>query len=192
MLLVFLFLIKILARTNLFKICFNFFLVVGTLQQQNVCFGAKDDQFGNFTIKNDGRLLAVVLVHQSGYVDCSGVGPSNWGCGGDEISVVITDRDDNRIFPRHISGPEAYYSLPGYSSNSKSIHLNDSEVSLFVKQGINMIIMKNMHLNDPEVSLFVKQGINMIIMKNINNNEISSKITIEKRFVAIEHQISSR
>merc|ERR1712168_1576958 len=41
------------------------------LQASNVCFGAKNNGFGKFSLKTEGRITAIKLVHTSGYVSCS-------------------------------------------------------------------------------------------------------------------------
>lgn len=41
------------------------------LNKDLVCFGAKGNQFGNFSFPSSVRLLVIKLVHLHGYVTCN-------------------------------------------------------------------------------------------------------------------------
>ncbi|KAL9960060.1 hypothetical protein ACROYT_G033461 [Oculina patagonica] len=41
------------------------------LNSAPVCFGAKGDQFGKFSVPSGGSLLSIKLVHLNGYVSCN-------------------------------------------------------------------------------------------------------------------------
>ena len=74
-----------------------------------VCFGARNHQFGRFSMPSSGRLAAIKLVHLYGYVSCSKHGDANhwsyWGCGysfsltRDKVNVVVTTSSNHIILP---------------------------------------------------------------------------------------------
>merc|ERR1711962_277866 len=110
------------------------------LQASNVCFGARNSGFGKFTLKNEGRISAVKLVHRSGFVSC--VGParkdyqkykSKWGCGSwwsdtRELAVMVyvTDKYDRVVSPKTLveNKSNVRYTLVGFDSNSKELVLS--------------------------------------------------------------------
>ena len=51
-----------------------------------MCFGAKDNQFGQFQVEFGGSIEAVKLVHLSGQASCHQPGnfSSKWGCKGED------------------------------------------------------------------------------------------------------------
>lgn len=74
-----------------------------------ICFGAKDNSFGKFTVQETGKLHAVELVHKRGYLSCIGLNiqnkiyPSRWGCTYPNfvnyVGTYITNNKDAIIFP---------------------------------------------------------------------------------------------
>jgi len=109
---------------------------VWQLQQGDVCFGTRDNQYGRFTMKNGGLLQGMKLVHKSGYVSCTTTDAynSNWGCGGyswpaDRISIAITYNKNSRLFPGLLDAydwrAECWYKLKGYSSTSAELVFKD-------------------------------------------------------------------
>ena len=104
------------------------------LASPRVCFGAKGNSYGTFTAPIDGKLVAVKLVHQFGYVSChtnDGKNWSFWGCGkgvSEMVNTVITDSSDHTLMPPKqfenlVSGVK-YYKIPGYYSTSPEIILS--------------------------------------------------------------------
>ena len=99
-----------------------------------VCFGAKGDQFGNFTAPA-GRLAAIKLVWRYGYVSCSTSVPSYWsywGCNDHlsirpRVNVVITNLSNHILLPpnQFISYESSKrYKIPGYNSLSRELVLS--------------------------------------------------------------------
>merc|ERR1712131_320846 len=98
------------------------------LQAKNVCFGTKNNQFGRFHLKNDGRIVAMKLVHQSGSVTCN---PENketrWGCGNrygkHELLLYVTDGLNRIIFPKVTAEKSSYYwyTILGYHMDSNPL-----------------------------------------------------------------------
>ena len=111
------------------------------LQQRNVCFGARDNQYGRFTITDEGRLLGLRLVHKSGSVSCHSTHKSNWGCKSERIGIAITDNRNTRIFPGSNDafdwyGASSWYRLVGYSSTSNELVFEDPSFSKNVVAGM--------------------------------------------------------
>ena len=98
-----------------------------------MCFGARDEQFGNFTMKQEGQLVAVRLVHNSGYLGSKSSVRAHWG-DGRSISIAITDRNKVVIFPE-LLGSIPWFAIPGYSSTSKELIFNDPAFSKHVIAG---------------------------------------------------------
>lgn len=75
------------------------------LQASNVCYGAKDDTPGKFTIKAEGLLVGLKLVHKSGSLFCSdSKRTSRWGCklygiSNNRIYTIVTDERKEVVFP---------------------------------------------------------------------------------------------
>ena len=68
------------------------------IQGDNICYGARDDQPGKFSINHEGMLIGVKLVHRSGYVTCAKNTPSYkslWGCG-DHANIITLIANDRR------------------------------------------------------------------------------------------------
>ncbi|XP_057296701.1 uncharacterized protein LOC130625618 [Hydractinia symbiolongicarpus] len=102
------------------------------LQTTNVCFGARDDSYGNFTLRHTGTLKKLKLQHTGETtLNCyvpGATGVSLWGCdytNEQEIWTAITDINNVIIFPN--SNPKKYYYLSGYHGNSPYLefdHIN--------------------------------------------------------------------
>ena len=104
------------------------------LSSRPVCFGARDNQPGSFSVPYGGKIAAVKLVHLSGYVACE---KSNlswwsfWGCGNrpsvrQKLNVIITTSSNSIITPvsPFLSDyPGKWYYLPGYDSFTPEIIL---------------------------------------------------------------------
>ena len=117
------------------------------LQQSDVCFNARDNHFGTFTMKQNGKLVGIKLVHKSGYVSCHNDiarGKSNWGCGSDYLSIAVTDDNNERIFP----DKSGWFKVPGYTSQSNKLVLNKPAKTLLVKVGEKMKLWYGEDLQD--------------------------------------------
>ncbi|KAL9960943.1 hypothetical protein ACROYT_G034451, partial [Oculina patagonica] len=110
------------------------------LNSRLVCFGAKNGQFGGFSVPRGGNIIAIKLVHRSGYVSCSTSSVhhySFWGCGIDFdnylrkfVNVVITTSNNEVILPlsqfitnTHVHTAGKWAVIPGYNSMSPEIVL---------------------------------------------------------------------
>ena len=117
-----------------------------------VCFGARNHQFGSFSMPSRGRLAAIKLVHLYGYVSCNTNGDSNswsyWGCGyssgslKDKVNVVITASSNHIILPPNQfltrSGSYAsgkWHDILGFNSWSPELVLSVFSHPLWVSSG---------------------------------------------------------
>ena len=116
-----------------------------------VCFGARNHQFGRFSMPSSGRLAAIKLVHLYGYVSCSKRGNvdhwSYWGCGycfslsRDKVNVVITTSSNHIILPpnqflsRGWLGIGKWHDILGYNSWSPELVLSVFSHPLWVSSG---------------------------------------------------------
>lgn len=124
------------------------FLDVWKKQQRNVCFGTRDDTFGTFTMKDSGVLQGIKLVHKSGYVSCAGPsGKSNWGCGGQPLSTIITDDMNNILLPKDVD-MHGWYTIPNFTSRSTELVLGTSSKHVLVTEGQYMRLWYGEDLKD--------------------------------------------
>ena len=106
------------------------YIVVWKLQERNVCFGARDNKYGRFTLKQDGVLIAIRLKHESGHVICSKKGTGNkkagyyWGCSSTLLGTVITDEKNAVIFPKTLS-QDGSYTLANQEALSEELTFYD-------------------------------------------------------------------
>ncbi|KAJ7374860.1 hypothetical protein OS493_005213 [Desmophyllum pertusum] len=93
------------------------------LNKNEVCFGAKDDSYGNFTMTSTGNILTLKLVYISGFVTCNNkTWPygSHWACRkGSSIATLVTNAVNRVIFPHDYQNMT--YLLPGYHDNSSEL-----------------------------------------------------------------------
>ena len=124
-------------------VCLLVFLEWIKLNKNRVCFGAKNDAYGSFTIPpiGHGYLKALKLVYRSGYVTCkkTPVLRSHWGCEVDsKISIFVTDNQNKVQFPQDYS--RSSYILPGYHKNSTELVFSALFSPLFVREGMEFRI----------------------------------------------------
>jgi len=116
-----------------------------------VCFGARGDQFGKFSVPFGGRLLAIKLVHLHGYVTCDKRKVyhwSYWGCGAHGsvgagfFAVVITTSTNGVLLPPNEFFDAAqgwkglrWSKIPGYNSLSPELVLSVFSSPLTVTSG---------------------------------------------------------
>ena len=109
-----------------------------------MCFGAKNNLFGTFEIRQSGDIYNLKLIHLSGAVNCisdinSG---TKWGCSAgsfnNKLNVHITNESNARIFPpSSVVNFDHYffYKLPGFHQNSAEIVFDLFPVPLSVTTG---------------------------------------------------------
>ena len=120
-------------------------------QDEKVCFGAKRGKFGRFHINRDGVLMGLKLKHLSGYLTCVKQYPSyksNFGCNGpinsyynkNTVGVVVTDDQNNIIFPHSATYTKGFYTLPGYDSMKKLLSFTDYSSPIYAPKGLELRI----------------------------------------------------
>ena len=91
-----------------------------------VCFGAKNDSYGNFSIHKAGKISAFKLVHRSGSVSCNKEDKgTKWGCSvyNGEICTHITNTSRVTLVNFSTMSRHGCYNLPGFHSDSSEIDL---------------------------------------------------------------------
>ena len=102
-----------------------------------MCFGAKDNQFGQFQVEFGGSIEAVKLVHfLSGQVSCSQHANvwSKWGCNGTKniIFVFLTDASNAILLPM---GQNSRYTIPCYDAQSSDVVFSGFPNPLHLRSG---------------------------------------------------------
>ncbi|XP_068705249.1 uncharacterized protein [Montipora foliosa] len=93
------------------------------LNNSTVCFGAKGDQFGGFTINRNIFVSQFMIVHRSGKVTCNRhlYTGSYWGCipNRSELITILTDNNNKILAPEASKvNSGGAYALAGYDSSS--------------------------------------------------------------------------
>ena len=128
------------------------------LNSDPVCFGTKDDAYGEFQTLKGGKLRKVKLVHLYGYVSCAKDSPiywSHWGCGlyksggsTDFIIVALTDESNKILFPPSQlgKGKHGWVLVPGYNSYSPELVMSiyDAPVSVTVGQKLRLWYLEDL------------------------------------------------
>ena len=94
-----------------------------------MCFGARDDSYGKFSIHKAGKISSFKLAHRSGSVSCyKDDKGTNWGCSDPsyigQICTHITDASNVCLVNNLDSSAHGCYQLPGFDHNSPEIELN--------------------------------------------------------------------
>ena len=110
-----------------------------------MCFGAKNNQFGNFNVPYGGKMGAVKLVHLYGYVSCDTRNPTYWAYWGcinhplviGKVNVLITTSANEIILPpsQFITTFLKWSKIPGYNSISPELVLSSFSQPLTVNSG---------------------------------------------------------
>ena len=106
------------------------------MQAKNVCYGSKDDKYGEFNISMDGRLTGIKLVHVSGgtkcCIDCA---ISTFGCnypdfiGLTTVTITAADKSERLMpHPGTVDDTKCCFELPGYDGSSDEIIFADYNI----------------------------------------------------------------
>lgn len=133
----------LLSKQSLLFYLFFFLEWIKLNENGRVCFGAKNDSYGSFTIPpiGYGYLKALKLVYRSGYVTCkrTPVLGSHWGCEEDsKIATIVTDKQNKVQFPQDYT--RSAYILPGFHKNSSELVFSALFSPLFVREGMEFRI----------------------------------------------------
>ena len=113
------------------------------LQASNICYGARDDKYGEFNIMTNGIVVGLKLVSVSGGLECCincNSGISKFGCSNQvyvkDIATIITM--ENRLEwvtpTSDTTMRKGFYSLPGYDVSSNEI----------IFKGLNLKVTRGM------------------------------------------------
>ena len=130
------------------------------LQAKNVCFGAKNKQYGNFTMKEEGRMVAMKFVHVSGGVSCHApqYPLTHWGCSGydiQELFLFVTDQWNTVIYPKagtDTRGDTRRYKVFGHHMNSNPLVLNNFNSDIYAVEGMELRLWYSEDLDDESTS----------------------------------------
>ena len=92
-----------------------------------LCFGAKNDSYGKFSIHKAGKISAFKLAHRSGSVSCQKDDKgTKWGCNAynGKICTHMTDASNVSLVNSLNLGVHGCYQLPGFDHNSPEIELS--------------------------------------------------------------------
>ena len=118
-----------------------------------VCFGARDDKYGAFNVTKTGFVKAMKLVHRYGSIKCSLKTPSSiWSCsnvnvyGNNAFMTIITKANREALFPSvenlksDSCNKKHYYVLEGVSQGSPQLILGNlsKPLRLFRDQRLQM------------------------------------------------------
>ena len=124
------------------------------LQASNVCYGAKNNEYGQFKLKKRGQLKAIRMKHVSGYLDCDSDNPktnSKSRLGSYPIKTIITDKQKSIVFPDHEMVVKSNYSflIRGYDARtSEFLTYVDSINPMYVEVGTELRIWFGEDLQD--------------------------------------------
>lgn len=99
-----------------------------------VCFGARDDSYGAFNIKDSGLIYTFKLVYRSGSLSCDDRYPvSYWGCdvhswGDKKLLTVLTDSSKTALLLADYSKNEDHCGYKYYSYQISGIGVNSPEL----------------------------------------------------------------
>ena len=111
-----------------------------------ICFGARGDKYGAFSITKTGRVKTMKLVHKSGSIRCNSITPdSYWGCTysplyGNKLMTIITNANKEALLPpiadmeEHNNCPKKkhFYNLEGTSHKSSELVFRDLTSPMFL------------------------------------------------------------
>ena len=107
-----------------------------------VCFGARDDSYGTFNIRESGVIHTFKLVHLSGSISCSpDTPPSYWGCensgyGDKRLLTVITFKNRSALLlADYTKGCGDPYKIEGVGVNDTELRFNNLFTPISVSVG---------------------------------------------------------
>ncbi|XP_057292244.1 uncharacterized protein LOC130614803 [Hydractinia symbiolongicarpus] len=122
------------------------------LQATDMCFGAKNDSYGKFTISHNGRLVSLKFRHKRGTVTCNNedsIVGSRWGCWKFPKTIYIsitTDKNQTVISKDVVNETNFKYNLPGFDGNSPVLIITGYNQT--VQTGEELRVWYNQDLKD--------------------------------------------
>ncbi|KAK3739026.1 hypothetical protein QZH41_010485 [Actinostola sp. cb2023] len=138
-----------------------------SLSTKAVCFGARDNQFGSFNVKDEGFLSAIKLVHVSGSVTCDkstcaktpAQFDSKWGCatshpflGKTSLNTLVTTATNKIVFPKDLhfthDHDNLWYSMEQFDSDSNILVFQRFHEPLYIASGQELRLWYGEDLRD--------------------------------------------
>ena len=117
------------------------------VNSKKVCFGARNDTYGAFTMQYSGNIMSFKLVHLSGNLTCSNTLTSFWGCSeNDKLRTFLTNESNAVVFLQ--DNDITAYTLPGMHSDSPELTFNNRSVPLRVVSGQEFRVWYDEDLKD--------------------------------------------
>ena len=108
------------------------------INNNSVCFGARDDQYGAFNVTKTGLVKAMKLVHRHGSIRCNrNAPPTFWSCsnvnvyGNNTFMTIITNANREALLPSmenlkpDFNDKKHYYVLEGVNQGSPELILGN-------------------------------------------------------------------
>ncbi|XP_029206994.2 uncharacterized protein LOC114970682 [Acropora millepora] len=108
------------------------------INNNSVCFGARDDQYGAFNVTKTGLVKAMKLVHRHGSIRCNRNDPPTfWSCsnvnvyGNNTFMTIITNANREALLPSvenlkpDFNDKKHYYVLEGVNQGSPELILGN-------------------------------------------------------------------
>ena len=119
-----------------------------------VCFGAKNDSYGKFSIHKTGKISAFKLAHRSGSVSCQKDDKgTKWGCNAynGKICTHMTDASNVSLVNNLKLGVHGCYQLPGFDHNSPEIELSlSSPIGVLAGQEFRIWYAEDLYNNQDD------------------------------------------
>ena len=121
-----------------------------------VCFGARDDSYGAFNIRESGVIYTFKLVHLSGSITCSpAYPPSYWGCDNSALTdtslqTVITFKNSSALLLADYreKGCNFLYEIEGVGVYDSELRFNNLPTPISVSVGDEFQIWFTQDLNN--------------------------------------------
>jgi len=89
------------------------------LTKTPICFSARGNKYGTFSIAKPGQISSFKLVHVSGAVGAYPNAAGKWGTAGHRFDTIITDNSNTVISPPFSMLDKTYYKYSLPNANSK-------------------------------------------------------------------------
>ncbi|XP_068733461.1 uncharacterized protein [Montipora capricornis] len=113
------------------------------INEDPVCFGSRDNQYGAFEMTKTGNVTGMKLVHRNGSIKCNpNTGASYWSCtyldlyGNNTFMTIITTADKKALLPKEEEllkkgcSNKYFYVLEGIKQGSTELVLSSNSTPL--------------------------------------------------------------
>lgn len=101
------------------------------MQAGNICYKAKEANYGVLKLRQEGLLRVIMLKPVSGNLTCFAKDPqrtSLWGCSTTNkgqkdlrVTTIVTDASNSVVFPADFSNTLLHFNVPGFNPNMSEI-----------------------------------------------------------------------